>query len=245
MLPKWDLNVVLRALLAAPYEPIWEASFLHLTQKTVFLIAMATAARVSELHGLSFQRLAHNRSWSKVFLKPRLDFLAKNQPSTAPKHHRSYVLHSLSDFTGPDLPDRKLCPVRALRMYLEKSATRRQKQKQRGLFISTNPTRSREVSKSAIALWLRQIILSAHQGASPSTVALTNARPHEVRALASSLAFSRSLSLPSIMAACHWRGQSTFASFYLRDVALESSEEFQLPPFIAANQVITTSSHTQ
>ena len=238
LLPKWDLNVVLRALLGPPYEPIWEISFKCLTQKTVFLLALATAARISELHSLSFARLSHNKSWSTVYLKPSLSFLAKNQVSTAASHHRCFTLKALSDFAGPDLPDRKLCPVRALRMYLAKTEVRRRRQGQRALFISVNPRRAVDISKAAVAQWLRQVIFDTHRAASPEAVTLAGARPHEVRALASSTAFARSLSLPSIMAACHWRGQSTFSSFYLRDVALESSEGFSLPPFVAATQII-------
>ena len=50
VLPQWDLGVVLEALNKPPYEPLREASFKHLTLKTVFLLAMASAGRRSELH---------------------------------------------------------------------------------------------------------------------------------------------------------------------------------------------------
>ena len=45
VLPQWDLGVVLEALSKPPYEPLREASFKHLTLKTVFLLAMASAGR--------------------------------------------------------------------------------------------------------------------------------------------------------------------------------------------------------
>ena len=45
VLPQWDLGIVLEALSKPPYEPLQEASFKHLTLKTVFLLAMASAGR--------------------------------------------------------------------------------------------------------------------------------------------------------------------------------------------------------
>ena len=45
VLPQWDLGIVLEALSKAPYELLREAPFKHLTLKTVFLLAMASAGR--------------------------------------------------------------------------------------------------------------------------------------------------------------------------------------------------------
>ena len=56
VLPQWDLGIVLEALSKPPYEPLREASFKHLTLKTVFLLAMASAGRRSELHALRFDK---------------------------------------------------------------------------------------------------------------------------------------------------------------------------------------------
>ena len=56
VLPQWDLGVVLEALSKSPYEPLRETSFKHLTLKTVFLLAMASAGRRSELHALRFDQ---------------------------------------------------------------------------------------------------------------------------------------------------------------------------------------------
>ena len=41
VLLQWDLGFVLEALSKPPYEPLREASLMHLTLKTVFLLAMA------------------------------------------------------------------------------------------------------------------------------------------------------------------------------------------------------------
>ena len=54
VLPQWDLGVVLEALSKSPYESLREAFFNHFTLKTVFLLAMSSAERRSELHALRF-----------------------------------------------------------------------------------------------------------------------------------------------------------------------------------------------
>ena len=46
--PKWDLGIVLKSLTSSPYEPLEKTDLKFLSHKTAFLIALATAARVSE-----------------------------------------------------------------------------------------------------------------------------------------------------------------------------------------------------
>ena len=54
VLPQWDLGIVLEALSKPPYEPLREASLKHLTLKTVYLLAMASAGRHSEPQAIVF-----------------------------------------------------------------------------------------------------------------------------------------------------------------------------------------------
>ena len=54
VLPEWDLGDVLETLSKPPYEPLLEASLKHLTYKTVFLLAMASAGRCSGSEALVF-----------------------------------------------------------------------------------------------------------------------------------------------------------------------------------------------
>ncbi|XP_045101307.1 uncharacterized protein LOC123498206 [Portunus trituberculatus] len=51
--PSWNVDVVLKALTCPPFEPLHQASLRDLTKKTLFLVALATAKRVGELHALS------------------------------------------------------------------------------------------------------------------------------------------------------------------------------------------------
>ncbi|XP_073434691.1 leucine-rich repeat-containing protein 4C isoform X1 [Dendrobates tinctorius] len=55
-LPKiapWDLNLVLEALTKEPFEPIQQISTKNLTLKTIILVALTSARRVSDLQALS------------------------------------------------------------------------------------------------------------------------------------------------------------------------------------------------
>ena len=52
VLPQWDLDMILEALSKPPYVPLREASLKHMTLKTVFLQAMASARRRSDLKAL-------------------------------------------------------------------------------------------------------------------------------------------------------------------------------------------------
>ena len=62
-----------------PYEPLHKASRFHLTLKTVFLLAMATARRVSEIHAFSMDsgHLRFNQSDGSVSLRTQSGFWQK------------------------------------------------------------------------------------------------------------------------------------------------------------------------
>ena len=51
--PPWDLSRVLSFLCGPPFEPLSSCSLRELTRKVLFLLALATARRVSELHAVS------------------------------------------------------------------------------------------------------------------------------------------------------------------------------------------------
>jgi len=118
--PDWDLNVVLDALMKAPFEPPkWDTPERKklTTFKTVFLVALATGARRSEIHALS--RHSRDLVFSKkgVSVRTKPQFLAKNQ---LPDHDPGpFFIKSLEVFTGRDTPDRLLCPVRMLKYYMD------------------------------------------------------------------------------------------------------------------------------
>ena len=107
--PPWDLDKVLEYLSGPPFEPLAEASFRNKTRKALFLLAMATAKRIGELQALSFS-VSHRGDDLVLHYDPF--FLAKTESVSKPLP-RSVIVQSLADFVG-DLPERVLCPVRAI-----------------------------------------------------------------------------------------------------------------------------------
>lgn len=53
----WDLRLVLDVFKRAPFESWSEIDLKHLTFKTVFLFAMASGRRRSEIHSLNFSTI--------------------------------------------------------------------------------------------------------------------------------------------------------------------------------------------
>ena len=121
--PKWDLSWVLVGLQKPPFEPLDKASKFHVTIKTAFLLALATAKRCSEIHALAMdsQHLRFSQSDGSVSLILKSGFLAKKQlPSVKPD---PIVVPSLARICKWEHTDRLLCPVRALKFYLKMTSS--------------------------------------------------------------------------------------------------------------------------
>ena len=196
--PPWDLDKVLQFLSGPPFELLARASFLNKTKKALFLLAMATAKRVSELQALSFQG-------ENLVLYYDPFFRAKTESAANPLP-RSVIVPSLSDFAG-DLSERVQCPVRAIK-FLRKAARSASYIPSR-LFVSPrNPERA--MSKNAISFYRRQLIVDSG--------AVSTSRPpraHDIRGIATSLNYYSNLSLSNLMQVATWKSNRVFASRYL------------------------------
>ena len=118
--PQWNLALVLESLTRAPYEPLGSASLKFLTFKAVFLIALASGRRRSEIHALSSHPscLRWSRNYAAVTLLTDPAFMAKNQvPGFKPEPIK---IPSLAEAVAEE-KDRLLCPCRALRFYIDKT----------------------------------------------------------------------------------------------------------------------------
>ena len=69
-IPSWNLSLVLHQLTKAPFEPLKEASLKHLTFKTVFLLALGSGKRRSEIHAWLHKNIRHQSDWSKCLYTP-------------------------------------------------------------------------------------------------------------------------------------------------------------------------------
>ena len=231
--PEWDVTLVLRSLTKAPYEPLRQASLREVTLKASFLLALASAKRIGELHGIS-HAVRHSRGWNSMTFSFMPDFVAKTQdPSVFDTRFESFTVPSLRDFTDGDQDEMLLCPVRAVREYLRRTESSRPELSR--LLLSTGRKR-KEVSKNTISFWIRETIRKAYVSSGEDIPA--RIRAHETRSIAPSAAFKRNFAVGQVMRAGVWSRQTTFTSFYLRDVTHRSLDTFSLGPVVAAQQVL-------
>lgn len=228
--PAWDLFLVLEALRSPPFEPLASIDFKFLTLKTVFLVALATARRSSELHGLSGKSsdISFNPDGS-ISLAYLPEFRAKCQDpeSASPK----VIVRPLSDMVDYE-EDLRNCPVRALRRYLSVSKPRR-KNYFRRLFIPLLRSGSKDVAKTTVARWISTTVKTAYNLKAKS---ISKARAHETRAWATTLAADRCLRLASIMEQAYWRSEDVFIRFYLRDVSATTEDGASNISLVACNR---------
>ena len=117
VLSQWDLCIVLEALSKSPYKPLREASLKHLTLKTVFLLAMASAGRHSDcepqtlMFDQKYIQFKPKGAGVTLYLSP--EFMRKNQKPSQVNDpwFIPAVPTGKSEFGAPN------CPVRALRYY--------------------------------------------------------------------------------------------------------------------------------
>ena len=236
-IPSWNLSLVLHQLTKAPFEPLREASMKHLTFKTVFLLALGSGKRRSEIHTWQHKNIRHQSDWSKVSLFPSPSFLSKNQRAKeGPECVAPVVIPALAPTLDRSLKsDRTLCPVRALRYYLDRTSDFRQGKEL--VFVSFKKGFDKDISPATISSWIKQTVILCYELSDQQAHTLHQVKAHDVRAFAASKAFQLGVSLEQILAACHWKSHNTFTQFYLKDVAWADSELYHLGPVVAAQQI--------
>ena len=150
-IPSWNLSLVLHQLTKAPFEPLKEASLKHLTYKTVFRLALGSGKRRSEIHVWLHKNIRHQSDWSKVSLYPSPSFLSKNQlAKEGPDSVAPVVIPALAPTLDKSLKgDRSLCPVRALRHYLDRTSDLRQNKEL--VFVSFKKGFDKDISPATIS----------------------------------------------------------------------------------------------
>ena len=236
-IPSWNLSLVLHQLTKAPFEPLREASLKHLTFKTVFLLALGSGKRRSEIHAWQNKNIRHQSDWSKVSLFPSPSFLSKNQlAKEGPESVAPVVIPALAPTLDRSLKsDRSLCPVRALRYYLDRTSDIRQGKEL--VFVSFKKSFDKDISPATISSWIKKTVILCYELSDHQAHTLHQVKAHDVRAFAASKAFQSGVSLEQILSACHWKSHNTFTQFYLKDVAWADSELYHLGPVVAAQQI--------
>ena len=244
-LPKWNLSVVLNELTKAPFEPMKDSDLKHLTLKTAFLLALASGKRRSEIHAWVVNKVANLGQWEKVALFPSSDFIAKNQLAREGSQSVSPVtIPALTTIVDRQFKeDRTLCPVRALRFYLDRTKDLRGSRSL--LFISFKKGHTSDIRPATLSSWLKQTILLCYKQADQQALDLVQVKAHDIRAFAASKAFYGGISVDQIMQACHWKAHNTFTNFYLKDLTWSDTDNnMYLGPIVAVQQVLDPSPQT-
>ncbi len=189
-IPSWDLALVLRALQIAPFEPLQSADLRILSMKTLLLVALASIKRVGDLQAFSVDEscLEFGPGDGHVLLSPRPDYVPK--VPTTPFRDQVVSLQALPlEEADPALA--LLCPVRALRLYTDRTQSLRTSDQ---LFVCYGgQQKGKAVSKQRMAHWIVDAIALAYQAQGvPCPLRL---RAHSTRGVASSWALARGASL--------------------------------------------------
>ena len=224
--PEWKLTLVLSRLMEAPFEPprfdtVEQKKFT--TWKTMFLLALASTKRASEIHAISRDKRDLIFTKEGVHLRCVPRFLAKTVAATASV--RSFFIPRHDSFTGRDTADRLLCPVRMLKYYVHFSGSFKDNSR---LFFKCRG--QGEVCIKTTSSWLRNTIMFAHSQN-------VKARGHEVRKASASWAFASGLGIEEILRAGSWTQQTTFTSHYLHDVVPQMDGTYRLCPVVAGAPV--------
>ncbi len=209
LVPSWDLPSVLSALRGAPFEPLQSVELTFLSLKTVLLSALATVKSVGDLQAFSVDDscLEFGPADSHVVLRPRPGYVPK--VPTMPFRDQVVNLQALPrEEADPAIA--LLCPVRALRIYVDRTQSFRTSDQ---LFVCFGgQQKGRAVSKQRLAHWIVEAIVLAYQARRlPCPLGV---RAHSTRGVASSWALARGASIADICKAAGWATPNTFARFY-------------------------------
>ncbi|KAI2646090.1 Sentrin-specific protease 2 [Labeo rohita] len=222
----------LRGLRRAPFEPLASVELKYLSLKTSLLIALTSIKRVGDLHAFSVSEscLEFGPADSHVTLRTWPGYVPK--VPTAPFRDQVVNLQALPlEEADPALS--LLCPVRALRTYVDCTRSFRRSEQ---LFVCFGGQQmGKAVSKQRLAHWVVDAITLAYQcQGEPCPLGV---RAHSTRSVASSHALAHGASLADICRAAGWATPNTFARFYNLRVEPVSSRVLGEPWILLAPSV--------
>lgn len=204
LLPEWDLLKVLDSLQKKPFEPLHKAQLKVVTLKTVFLMAITTFRRCGDLQSLKLGEGSVNIQ-KKGITFIRHGLAKQDRPS-----------HFGTKIFIPAFPEnKKLDPKRAFFYYLK--ATEKFRKSADGMdetkvFLGINEPH-KPVSSQTISNWIVQTLKLTLQDKN------LKVKAHSTRAIGSSFALFRGATIESVLASADWSRETTFTSFYLREMS--------------------------
>uniref|UniRef100_A0A803JVL6 Core-binding (CB) domain-containing protein n=1 Tax=Xenopus tropicalis TaxID=8364 RepID=A0A803JVL6_XENTR len=218
----WDLRLVLEALTSKPFEPLEETSDMFLTLKIVFLTALVSARRVSDLQALSAVPPFTIIQQDKVIMRAVTEYLPKvvktfhlNQETVLPSFFSDYTSEQEKRWHTLDM-------VRMVTVYLKRTKTWRKSDR---LFVIPNGNRrGQAASVPTISRWIVNCIRLAYQNQGEQFP--KGVRAHSTRALSTSWAFQAQVSADQICKTASWSSARTFLRHYRVDVQTKPQKEF-------------------
>ena len=156
ILPTWCLELVLSALNQALFEPIETCCLKYLTWKTVFLLAITSGSRASEMHALCCREPYIQFSSTGVTLFTNIEFLPK-------VYTKANVLQSIFVPAMRNPTDGTLRRLhRTLNEYVRHSGNYRQDGTAQLFVAHGRQVRGKPISKQPLSNWLVKCIKSAY-----------------------------------------------------------------------------------
>ena len=194
------------------FEPLHLSSLRNLTKKVLFLVVLATAKRVGELHAIS---RTVSFFISDACLSHVPEFLAKTESFSNPLPHSFWPSLCL---TSLRVWRRICCCVLSVPSgFTFRGQTR----------SSHRP--SHPLSKNVVSFFLREVIHDADE-ARPE---IGSVRAHSIRGVSTSTAFHCNWLVSSVLESATWRTNLVFTLFYLRNLQHEFNKLRSLGPFVA------------
>ena len=137
--------------------------------------------RRSEIHAWLHKNIRHQADLSKVSLYPSSSFLSKNQlAKEGPDSVAPVVIPGLAPTLDKSLKgDRSLCPVRALRYYLDRTSDLRQNKEL--VFVSFKKGFDKDISPATVSSWIKQTVILCYELSDQQALTLHQVKAHDVR----------------------------------------------------------------
>ena len=216
----WDIRLVLEFFMSGKFASWSDVSPREATLKTVFLVALASGKRRSEIHALTRDGIRETFGVARgKFIDVKSGFLSKTHVRTSGRGQAQPIF--LPALVKEDDALHPLCPSTAVDEYLRLSDKYRSKEQGR-LFISYQEGQVKDVTTQTISSYIRQAIILAYENSAPGLLSDLEVRPHSVRSVATSLRAIRSSSLDEVLSVGTWTSTNAFIKYYLTDYSTDT-----------------------
>jgi hypothetical protein len=230
--PKWNMVLVFNALTKPPFEPLEKAQIKQLSMKTLFLILMASPKRRGHVHHLDASNVSFARNDREVAIGVLPEFVSKRQADYKKPVQHTLVIPALS--SASDRADLSLCPVRAVRMYLEATKSYRRSRKR---FFLPLAKEKEDFKADVLTHWIRHLIIHSYKNCTTEEATLHRVL-HETRGIATSWALLKNVPMDSLLSVAEWKNHNVFTNNYLRDMTHSQNGMLSLGPIVVAQHVV-------